>query len=166
MLDFPDQLDYGLVPVKYETEKPVMIRNIGEKTTKWSLTVPNSFKVDKTEGILEVGQSEQLVFHFVPQQARKFNEELTLAYDGLEAQIPVMGEAHNDNVYLSKGHIHTDPTSITLYSHQYFQVVNKSAVPIEFSWRAFATEMEENAKKQRLNLQLTQEENEEKDEID
>ena len=66
MLDFPDQLDYGLVPVKYETEKPVMIRNIGEKTTKWSLTVPNSFKVDKTEGILEVGQSEQLVFHFVP----------------------------------------------------------------------------------------------------
>ena len=33
MLDFPDQLDFGLVPVKYETEKPVIIRNIGEKTT-------------------------------------------------------------------------------------------------------------------------------------
>lgn len=55
MLDFPDQLDFGLVPVKYETEKPVMIRNIGEKTTKWQITVPSGFKVDKNEGILDVG---------------------------------------------------------------------------------------------------------------
>lgn len=40
MLDFPDQLDFGLVPVKFETEKPVMIRNIGEKATKWHIRVP------------------------------------------------------------------------------------------------------------------------------
>lgn len=35
MIEFPDSLDFGFVPVKFETEKPVMIRNIGEKTTKW-----------------------------------------------------------------------------------------------------------------------------------
>ena len=35
VLDFPDQLDFGLVPVKYNNEKPVILRNIGEKTTKW-----------------------------------------------------------------------------------------------------------------------------------
>jgi hypothetical protein len=40
-----------------------------------------------------------------------------------------------------------DDTYITLYSHQYFQIVNKSSVPVEFSWRAFATEIEENKKK-------------------
>jgi hypothetical protein len=67
---------------------------------------------------------------------------------------------------LSKSHIHTDPTSITLFSHQYFEIVNKSTVPIEFSWRAFATELEEQAKKQRLNQQLAQEEQEERDEIE
>jgi len=47
MLDFPDMLDFGLVPVKHTAEKPVMIRNIGEKTTKWYLKVPEGFKVDK-----------------------------------------------------------------------------------------------------------------------
>jgi len=47
MLDFPDTLDFGLVPVKHTAEKPVMIRNIGEKTTKWHLKVPEGFKVDK-----------------------------------------------------------------------------------------------------------------------
>lgn len=37
ILDFPDQLDFGLVPVKYNNEKPVILRNIGEKTTKWAI---------------------------------------------------------------------------------------------------------------------------------
>ena len=55
MLDFPDSLDFGLVPVKHTAEKPVMVRNIGEKTTKWHIKVPNGFKVNKSEGILEVG---------------------------------------------------------------------------------------------------------------
>lgn len=45
MLDFPDTLDFGLVPVKHTAEKPVMIRNIGEKTTKWHIKVPEGFKV-------------------------------------------------------------------------------------------------------------------------
>ncbi len=66
MLDFPDSLDFGLVPVKHTAEKPVMIGNAGEKTTKWHIKVPNGFKTNKTEGILEVGQSEQLVFQFIP----------------------------------------------------------------------------------------------------
>jgi hydrocephalus-inducing protein len=87
---------------------------------------------------------------------------MTLYYDNLEAVVPIMGESHNDNVYLSKSHIHMDPTSITLYSHQYYQIVNKSQVPIEFSWRAFSTEKEENEKKSRLNQQLLQEESEER----
>ena len=47
MLDFPDTLDFALVPVKHVAEKPVMIRNIGEKTTKWHLKVPEGFQVDK-----------------------------------------------------------------------------------------------------------------------
>lgn len=165
MLEFPDSLDFGLVPVKFETEKAVMIRNIGEKTTKWQIHTPQGFKIDKTEGILEVGKSEQLNFAFVPQHARKVREELVLSYDNMEAIIPVVGEAHNDNVYLSKTHIHADATSITLFSHQYYQIHNKSQVPIEFSWRAFATELEENEKKMRLTAQLSQEENEERMDI-
>lgn len=117
MIDFPDALDFGLVPVKHTAEKPVMIRNIGEKTTKWHIKVPNGFKINKGEGILEVGQSEQLVFSFIPQESRPYKDEVTLLYDKLEAAVPILGESHNDNVYLSKTHIHMEPTSITLYSH-------------------------------------------------
>lgn len=117
MIDFPDQLDFKLVAVKHTVEKPVMIRNIGEKTTKWKLKVPNGFKINKNEGILEVGQQEQLVFEFNPQESRPYKDELILMYDLFEAAIPIYGESHNDNVYLSKTHIHMEPTSITLFSH-------------------------------------------------
>ena len=37
MIDFPDVLDFGPCPVKFNTEKPVIIRNLGEKTTKWNI---------------------------------------------------------------------------------------------------------------------------------
>ena len=166
VLDFPDMLDFGLVPVKFNNEKPVILRNIGERTTKWQLNMPPSFKVNKSEGILEVGKAEQLIFTFKASEARKYKEELTLCFDNFECSVPTLGEAHNDNVYLSKGHVTADPTSITLFSHQYYKIVNKSAVPIEFSWRAFATETEERDKKDRLNAQLAVEEQDEHTEIE
>jgi len=38
MIDFPDAINFGNdCPVKYVTEKPVIIRNLGDKTTKWEL---------------------------------------------------------------------------------------------------------------------------------
>jgi len=40
ILDFPDILDFENCPVKYTTEKPVIIRNLGDKTTKWQLHLP------------------------------------------------------------------------------------------------------------------------------
>jgi hydrocephalus-inducing protein len=85
LLDFPDSVDFGAVPVKHTAEKPVMVRNIGEKTTKWHVKVPNGFKLNKTEGILEVGQSEQLVFEFTPQEARGYRDSMLLTYDKYEA---------------------------------------------------------------------------------
>jgi len=58
MIDFPDIIDFGHCPVKYETEKPVVIRNLGEKTTKWLLQLPENFKCDKLNGVLEFQKHE------------------------------------------------------------------------------------------------------------
>jgi len=52
MIDFPDVLDFGPCPVKFTTEKPVIIRNLGEKTTKWSLDLPQGFSTNYKEGVL------------------------------------------------------------------------------------------------------------------
>ena len=39
--------------VKYVSEKPIIIRNIGEKTSKWFLHLPPNFDSNKKEGVLE-----------------------------------------------------------------------------------------------------------------
>ncbi len=52
MIDFPDEIDFENCPVKYVTEKPVIIRNVGEKTSKWFLELPVNFDANKKEGVL------------------------------------------------------------------------------------------------------------------
>ena len=65
MIEFPDVLDFDNCPVKYVTEKPVIIRNLGEKTTKWFLNLPFGFDSNKKEGVLEYGKNEQIVIKFL-----------------------------------------------------------------------------------------------------
>lgn len=83
MIDFPDVLDFGSCPVKYVTEKPIIIRNLGEKTTKWFLTLPQDFEADKKEGVLEYGKNEQIVIKFYPKEAKPYRSEAILVYDKL-----------------------------------------------------------------------------------
>lgn len=68
-------LDFARIPVKYNSEKPIMMRNVGEKATKWHISLPKNFSIggNKSEGILEVGSREQLVFRFTPQESRIYN---------------------------------------------------------------------------------------------
>ena len=105
MIDFPDILDFDNCPVKYVTEKPVIIRNLGEKTTKWFLTLPQGFESDKKEGVLEYSKNEQIVITFFPTETKQYKSEAILKYDNMEAYIPIVGKAHIGNVYLSKGFI-------------------------------------------------------------
>jgi len=116
MIDFPDTLDFENCPVKYTTEKPVIIRNLGEKATKWFLTLPQGFDSTKKEGVLDFGKNEQIIIKFFPTQAKNYKDEAILNYDNLESFISVMGKAHNGNVYLSKSHIQMDDAYIGLQS--------------------------------------------------
>ncbi len=162
MIDFPDILDFCNCPVKYITEKPVIIRNLGEKTTKWFLKLPGGFDSNKKEGVLEYGKNEQIVINFYPMEAKTYKNEILLSYDGLEAYVQIMGVAHNGNVYLSKSFIQMDDAYIGLQTQQTLQIINKSNVKVDFQWRAFATEKEEQEKKNKIRVQLDQEEAEEK----
>ena len=47
-IEYTDYIDFGEVPVKYKIEKPFIIRNVGEKITKWMLKcMSNSVTISK-----------------------------------------------------------------------------------------------------------------------
>lgn len=108
---FPQFVDFSLCPVKFLTERPVMLRNAGDKPTKWSIDLHAPFNADVKEGLLEVGKAQQINFSFNPTRAKLYKEDCVLIYDGTQ-QHPVtfIGEAHNDNVYLSLGHVTCEDT--------------------------------------------------------
>ena len=54
LLVFPDEINFGnSCPVKYKTEKAIVIHNKGEKSCKWEIELPNNFDISKKEGLLE-----------------------------------------------------------------------------------------------------------------
>ena len=159
VLDFPDSLDFGRVPVKHQVKRPVIISNTGEKASKWQLSLPSTcFTASKVEGILEIGQSEQLVFEFCPQEARGYLEVLTLCYDGLEAEVAIRGESYEAEVYLSQQVLTMKPTYVSLTYYDYVELINNSNVPVEFSWRSAKSEKEEKDKKEQLIQKLQSDE--------
>ena len=162
MIDFPDVLDFSHCPVKYSTEKPILIRNTGEKTTRWFLNLPSPFDTNKKDGFLESGKHEQIIVRFHPTESKEYNVEGTFSYDNLKAYVICTGKAHDGQVYLSKSHIQLDDAYIGLKTQQTLQIVNKSNVKVTFQWRAFQTEKEETEKKSKLKAELSQEEAEER----
>jgi hydrocephalus-inducing protein len=159
MIDFPDTINFGReCPVKYVTEKPVIIRNLGDKTTKWELQLEPGFSADKKEGVLEFGRSEQIILKFYPVDKRLYESEAVLRYDGMEAYIPMTGNAINGNVYLSKKLVKLGESYLRLKNQRTIEIVNKSDVKIDFEWRTFKTENEESEKKQAIKDHLDQEE--------
>lgn len=102
MIDFPDVLDFGACPVKFSTEKPVIIRNLGEKTTKWNLELPNGFSSNQKEGVLEPGKNQQILVKFYPIEAKLYRAIAKLEYDKLQAFVQLLGSGQLSNVYLSK----------------------------------------------------------------
>ena len=164
LIDFPDVVDFGpSCPVKYNTEKPVIIHNKGEKPTKWEIKLPEGFDALKKEGVLEEGRSEQLILKFFPVQRKLYRSIGKLLYDNEEADFELVGNAINGEVYISRSHIRMEETYISLESRETFKIVNKSTVAISFQWRAFSNEKEEYEKKKLLLDQLEREEAEKRE---
>ena len=87
VLDFPDLVDFENCPVKYCSEKPVIIRNLGDKTCKWQLKLEAPFDADLKEGVLEQHRNEQILLKFNPAEAKLYRTEVKLLYENLEAYV-------------------------------------------------------------------------------
>ena len=94
LLDMPDDLDFGLSPVKHEAAKTIMVRNVGEKATKFLLKVPPPFSTSIQDGYLEVKEIMQLDVVFRPDKAESYERELQVLYgDKTEAYVTLRGRA-------------------------------------------------------------------------
>jgi hydrocephalus-inducing protein len=118
----------------------VIIRNLGEKTTKWNLELPQGFFSNQKEGVIEPGKNEQILMKFYPAEARLYRNWAKLEYDKLIAYVELVGFGQLSNVYLSKPVVSMEESYIGLQSQQTLHIINKSNVKVNFEWRAFSSE--------------------------
>lgn len=109
VLDFPDVVDFGVTTVRYETERTVLIRNVGDRPSKFLLKTSPPFGVSVHDGYLDVGAAMQVDILFKPDRVERYERDLVLRYgDGVEAYVQLKGAAQNAAI----GFSHRDRKSV------------------------------------------------------
>ncbi|XP_039769505.1 hydrocephalus-inducing protein homolog isoform X2 [Ornithorhynchus anatinus] len=166
ILDFPDQLNFSTCPVKYNTQKTLLIRNIGNREARFQIKTQSPFSAEPSDGILQVGESMQLTVEFEPQHVGNHHENLIVHYDtGEDIYVTLYGAASDVNIRLDKNSLTIEKTYISMVNQRTVTIHNRSNIITHFQWKIFATQEEEDEEKQRLCADLSWEEEKETDQF-
>ncbi|CAD7939993.1 unnamed protein product [Amoebophrya sp. A120] len=166
LLDFPDVVDFGTdCPVRLESTKTVLMRNVGEKATRFCFQVAPPFSVSIADGYLDPDSTLQVQIHFKPDRSdTDYERDLVLCYGDsapVEACTKLRGRGCNLDIQFETRNVLLHDTYIALMSQATVDIINNSDHPVDFSWRAFGNVEEEIQQKLKLGVQLKEEETEE-----
>ncbi|XP_003791425.1 hydrocephalus-inducing protein homolog isoform X2 [Otolemur garnettii] len=166
ILDFPDKLNFSTCPVKYSTQKILLVRNIGKKDAVFHIKTDRPFSVEPNVGTLNVGESMQLEVEFEPQSVGNHRARLIVCYDtGEKVFVSLYGAAIDMNIRLDKNSLIIEKTYITLANQRTVTIYNRSNIIARFQWKIYATQDEEDREKLRVCDDLMKEEKDEMDEF-
>ncbi|XP_053824407.1 hydrocephalus-inducing protein homolog [Vidua chalybeata] len=150
ILNFPDQLDFSACPVKYSTQKTLLVRNVGNRAAHYQLSTQSPFSVVPTTGTLGAGDSMRVTVGFHPLTTGDHSGWLCCNTGEETIHTELHGEAGAVRVGLSTNFVEVETTFITMSNHATMFIKNRSNVTAHFQWKAFPTEEEENKEKRRL----------------
>ncbi|KFV73572.1 Hydrocephalus-inducing protein, partial [Struthio camelus australis] len=164
ILDFPDQLNFSVCPVKYTTQKTLLVRNIGNREARYCISTQSPFSVDPSIGTLGIGEIMQVTVDFHPLEAGDHFRALIVHYDtGEDIHTSLYGAAVDVNIRLDKNSLVIEKTYLMLANHRAVVIHNRSEIIAHFQWKAFATQEEEDHQKMRLCCKLQSQEEDETD---
>uniref|UniRef100_A0A670KA82 HYDIN axonemal central pair apparatus protein n=1 Tax=Podarcis muralis TaxID=64176 RepID=A0A670KA82_PODMU len=144
ILDFPDKLNFSTCPVKYNTQKTLLVRNIGNREARYQITTQRPFSIEPSIGTLGIQETTQFTIDFHPQKSGNHCEDLVVHYDtGEDIHVGLYGAATDVNVRLDKNSLIVEKTYITLVSQRSVVIHNRSDIIARFQWKIFATQEEE-----------------------
>ncbi|KAJ0401033.1 hypothetical protein P43SY_009913 [Pythium insidiosum] len=151
-LDIPDDLDFGVCPVKVVTSKVLMVRNVGSRAGKFAFSMSAPFlSVLPESAVLEASASVQLELRMCPPRLQDGVGELTIVNDaGQIVVVTLHGDVRNLDAYLSAPLVEPNATYISLSSRKPIKICNDSEHPLEFAWKAFPTAHDEQLERERL----------------
>ncbi|NWW71878.1 HYDIN protein, partial [Climacteris rufus] len=151
ILDFPDELDFSVCPVKSSNRKTLLVRNVGALEARYQLSTQRPFSVTPAVGTLGIGDAMQVTVEFQPLHTGDHSASLTpLCFvSGEDTHTSLLGTAVDVHIRLDRNCVTAEKTYITLSNCTTVLIHNWSDVTARFQWKAFDTEEEENQMKLR-----------------
>ncbi|XP_062355738.1 hydrocephalus-inducing protein homolog [Cinclus cinclus] len=150
ILDFPDQLDFSECPVKYSSQKTLLVRNVGNVEAHYQLSTQSPFCVVPDRGTLAAGDTMQVTVGFHPLTVGDHSGSLVVCCNTGECICTNLhGEAVDVNVGLSANSVKVENTFITTSNYTTVLIENRSNITAHFQWKTFPTEEDENKLKRR-----------------
>ncbi|XP_056680687.1 hydrocephalus-inducing protein homolog isoform X2 [Monodelphis domestica] len=151
ILDFPDELNFGICPVKHKTEKVLLVRNIGNREAVFDIKVGSPFSAEPSVGTVNVGDTVQLSVDFEPLTLGDHSAKLIVNYDtGEKVAVSLYGAGADVNIRLDKNSLTIEKTYISLANQRNIIIHNRSNIIAYYQWKLYATQEEEDGKKSRL----------------
>ncbi|KAM6352746.1 hydrocephalus-inducing protein homolog isoform 6-T13 [Alca torda] len=164
ILDFPDQLNFSVCPVKSSTQKTLLVRNIGNREARYCISTQSPFSVDPSIGTLGIGDTMQVTVEFHPLKTGDHSRSLVVHYDtGEDIHTSLYGAAVDVNIRLDRNSLTVEKTYLTLSNHRSMVIHNRSEIIAHFQWKAFVTQEEEDQQKLRLCRRLRRQEEDQMD---
>nr|XP_046249402.1 hydrocephalus-inducing protein homolog [Scatophagus argus] len=144
ILDFHDEINLPVCPVKASTEKTHLVRNIGNSKAKFTLRTQRPFSVTPSSGTLDVGESMQVTVDFNPMTIGDHSQDLILHYHtGEDVYISLYGACEELNVQLEPDSVLLKKTYISLATVHTVSLTNQSDVPLQYCWTIWPSLEEE-----------------------
>ena len=155
-ITFPDDVNFGLCPVKSGMRKVLLVQNVGSSQARFTIkSLLSVYTCPGEEMVVESGASQMIELFFTPPTAHTFEGELEVEFTkGPKCYIQCMGAGKNIDVSLSTPSLALEPSYISLVSQKTCRIRNQSETPINFSWRSFYNEDDEEAERARLLLEI------------
>ncbi|NXB42422.1 HYDIN protein, partial [Leucopsar rothschildi] len=148
ILDFPGQLHFSECPVKYSTEKTLLVRNLGNRAAHYQLSTQGPFSVIPAMGTLGIGDSMQVTVRFQPLKTGGHSASLTVHYDtGEDTHTSLHGKAVDVHIRLDRNAVRFGKTYITRSNHTTVLIHNLSNITAHFQWKAVDTQEQEDQMK-------------------
>ncbi|NXC39739.1 HYDIN protein, partial [Penelope pileata] len=164
VLDFPDQLNFSLCPVKHSTQRTLLVRNVGNREARYSISTCSPFSVDASVGTLGIGDTMQVTVEFHPLKTGDHWDSLVVHYDtGEDTHTSLHGAGVDVNIRLDRNSLTLEKTYLMLASRRSVVIHNRSEIIAHFQWKASVTQEEEDQQKQRLYQRLQRQHGDEMD---
>ncbi|XP_024083136.1 uncharacterized protein LOC106662405 [Cimex lectularius] len=138
MIDFPDIINFGDVPVKFLSQRIITLKNIGQVTAVASLSTMTPFAVRPNKISLEPGKTCATTVSFASLVVGIFMGKLRVLFDTGDCLcIKLMSLAENINVSLETDIYHFDETYVGMVSSGVTNLINNTDHILKFSFHKY-----------------------------